>query len=259
MKLAIITGITGKLGEEYLSYFRKQKNTKCVGFSRREPLKKHRNVTYLLSDLLDKNKVVEKIEIINLSMYDEVLFIHPIGMFRFELTGNPKKDYNRDGVDDEIFASNVLTFTNVFNPLKNKIKKLNKSGSKIKLTVCAFGSISDKYNIPFWSSYTKSKETLRKLIKKSISLNKNVDVKGVFVNVSTADTGNERKLRPFGDKTYWLTTKEIVASSTETILKGKKSWLEINVFKHNPNFNLTWYTNHDNVLERWKKQMGLER
>ncbi len=254
MKLAIITGITGKLGEAYLDYFKEQKNIQCIGFSRKNPKKKFENVRYILANLLDKEKIFDELNKINLTVYEEVLFIHPIGMFKFEYTKKPEQDKNKDGIDDEIFSSNVLTFTNIFDFLKKELRKIKKT----TLTVCAFGSITDKYNIPYWNSYTKSKNFLRRIIKNSISKNKNLKIRGVFVNVSTTDTGNERILRKYGNRNYWLSPKEIVDSSIKTIEKRNKKYTEINIYKHNPKFNPTWYTNHDNVLERWEKEMGLK-
>lgn len=256
MRLVIITGITGKLGEEYLGYFRKQNNSKCVSIVRRTPEKMYSNVDYLFADLLDLDVLRSELKKINFSDFDEVTLIHPIGMFKFEHSGKPEKDTNNDGIDDEIYSSNILTFTNLFGLLKSELGKVE---GHPQLVVCAFGSISDQYNIPFWNSYTRSKNLLRKKIKSSVVRCKNIKVKGVFVNVSTVDTGNERNLRPHADRHYWLTPKEIVDSSVEIIEKGRRSYTEINIYKENPDFNPTWYTNHENILDRWEKQMKGEK
>lgn len=256
MKTIIVTGITGKLGAAYLDYFRKQKDIQCFGVARRKPSKEYKNVVYLFADLLNEKAVSIEVEKIDLSNSSEVLLVHPIGMFKFEVNQAPEKDNNKDGIDDDVYASNVLTFTNIFNSIKERVKQEVKKGHKMKLTVSAFGSITDKYYIPFWNSYTASKNNLRKIIKNSILRNKALAIHGVFVNISTADTGNERNLRPYGNAKYWLTVKEIVQYSVNHLTKPKKSWIEMNIYKFNPNFNSTWYTNHDNVLERWMSQMG---
>jgi len=252
MRLAIVTGITGKLGAEYLNYFRKQDDFKCVGLTRRDPNKMYSNVDYLFADLLDLDKLKSELEKIYFANFDEVVLVHPIGMFKFEHLRKPEIDKNDDGIDDEIYSSNILTFTNLFNLLKSRLKKTKGCP---RLVVCAFGSISDQYNIPFWNSYTKSKNILRGKMKGSALRNKNVKVRGVFVNVSTVDTGNERGLRPYAKRNYWLTPKEIVDSSIGIIENGRRGYTEINIYKDNPDFDPTWYTNHENVLERWEKQM----
>lgn len=254
-KLVIITGITGKLGEAYLDYFREDYSSTCVGFSRKTPKKKHEEVIYLKSDLLDRETIRKSINKISFKEYSEVILIHPIGMFKFEHQTKPKKGLKIGDLDPEVYSSNVLTFKNMYDSIKSKLNKDHKDLSKVTITLCAFGSISDKYNIPYWNSYTRSKNILRRLIKKSIDSNKNLKIRGIFVNVSTTDTGNENKLRPSGEKTYWLSSKEIVDSSVPTILRSRRRWNEINIFKHNPDFDTTWYTNHENVLERWERQM----
>lgn len=217
MKCVIITGVSGKLGEAYLNYFVKQPNTQCFAFTRRINIKFLKGITYLYADLLDKDKVYGEMMKIPLNQYSEIIFIHPIGMFKFEKNKSLKLDKDHDGIDDEVFASNVNTFVNIFEFLKNVIKK----NKKIKLTLCTFGSITDRYNIPFWESYTKSKNILRRIIHNFVSKKRDIRIRGVFVNVSTADTGNERNLRPYADRTYWLAPSEIVNASIDSLLNGR--------------------------------------
>lgn len=253
MKLVIITGITGKLGAEYLKNFQFKKRYKCLALIRNKSIELGKNVDYHFANLLNQEEVEKSLSNLNIVPYDEIIFIHPIGMFKFERYGIPLLDKDKDGIDDEIFASNVKTFLNVFNILKDKIKKQN---SKVKLTVFAFGSITHNYNIPFWQSYTKSKQYLKKIIKENIE-EKSIKIKCIFVNVSTVDTGNERNLRPNADRRYWLTTKEIVKISLKYLNKESNKWMEVSVYKNHPKFDPTWYTNHENVLKRWQEQMGI--
>lgn len=252
MKLVIITGATGKLGSEYLKSFQFRKGYKCLTLIRK-PVKLAENVDSRFADLLNQEEVEKSLTDLNILQYNEIIFIHPIGMFKFERHGIPLLDKDKDGIDDEIFASNVKTFLNVFDIIKDKIKKQN---SKTKLTIFAFGSITHNYNIPFWQSYTKSKQYLKKIIKENIE-KKSIKIKCIFVNVSTVDTGNERNLRPNANRRYWLTTKEIVKISLKYLNKKANNWIEINIYKSHPEFDPTWYTNHENVLKRWQEQMGI--
>ncbi len=250
LRLVVVTGVTGKLGETYLRSLVKYSGLKCVGVTRRN-LKRYKKVHYVYADLLNKSQVNRVISSIDIRGFEEIILIHPVGMFKFEMFGFPGVDRDKDGIDDEVFASNVLTFLHIFKALKQKVEKT--SGSRF--TVCAFGSISDKYNIPFWKSYTKSKDFLREVIKSAALNDKRKLTRGVFVNVSTTDTGNERNLRPYANRKYWLKPKEIVRASLPVILEKKDIWNEINIHKPNPNFDPTWYTNHENVLKRWETQM----
>jgi short-subunit dehydrogenase len=254
MKLVIITGATGKLGAEYLKNFRFKKGYKCLVLVRNKSITLENNVDYSFVDLLDQEEVKESLSNLDVKPYKEIIFIHPIGMFKFEREGIPLLDKNKDGIDDDIFASNVTTFLNVFKIVKDKIKK--EANCKIKLTIFAFGSITHNYNIPFWQSYTKSKQYLKKIIKQNLE-EKSFKIRCIFVNVSTVDTGNERNLRPCADRSYWLTPQEIVKISLK-YLRGNNKWMEISLYKNNPNFDPTWYTNHENVLKRWQEQMGIK-
>lgn len=250
MKLAIVTGAKGKLGENYVKEFSK-KDFECLAIVRSNPSELINGVVYKNANLLDKRQVKKALKDIEWRKYEEIIIAHPVGMFKFEEYGIPSKDTDMDGIDDEIFASNVLTFTNLFSII---CKSLSKITVKPKIKILAFGSITHDYNIPFWQSYTKSKQILKDSIKKAINKG-DMQVKCVFVNVSTVDTGNERNLRPFGNRRYWLSTGEIVSVSLKYLNK-KENWTEINVYKDNPKFNPTWYTNHENVLKRWKEQMN---
>ena len=253
MKLVIITGITGKLGAEYLKFFQFKKEYNCFVLARNKPIIFENNFDYHFADLLKSEEVERAFADLDTKLYKEIIFIHPIGMFKFEKQGIPLLDKDLDGIDDEIFSSNVTTFLNVFKVLKGKMNKEKRF--KTKLTIFAFGSITHNYNIPFWQSYTKSKQYLKEIIKQDIN-EKLFRIRCIFVNVSTVDTGNERNLRPNADRSYWLTPKEIVKISLK-YLKGNNKWMEISIYKNNPKFDPTWYTNHENVLKRWQEQMGL--
>lgn len=244
-KLAIISGATGSLGQAYLQILSKR-GIKCIGLSRKKPKKKRKSVTYLHSDLLDKFETKKALGGINIEEYGEVIVIHTVGKFKFEENKKPELDINGDGIDDFVFDSNIKTFENILNFLLKKIDK------KSKLTLCAFGSVSDKYEVPFWKSYTKSKNVLREIIKK---YSNNQNMRGVFVNVSTVDTKNENLLRPSASKKYWLTSEKIVQRTKKEIFNGKRKFIELDIFKPNPDFKKDYYLNHEEIFKKWKKEM----
>jgi len=253
--LVIISGATAKLGKAYVSYFTKNNALKIIGLSRKTKNIKKDNVEYLKCDLINKNEVYEKISDINISFFKEVWLIHAVGKFKFEEFGEPKEDYDLDGIDDEVYDSNVVSFLSIFVPLVKKIEKLSKR-NKINLKIMCFGSVTDKYSIPYWTSYTNAKNKLRNILKNSIE-NKvfRKFMKVLFINVSTVDTGNENLLRPFADKSYWLEPEEIVIKSVKELLKDKKGWTEIDIYKHKPEFDPSYYHNTSIILKKWKREM----
>lgn len=224
--LVIITGSNGKLGKAYFEKFEnKGYSMLTIGRTGNPDFK---------VDLLNKKRVLEKLQKYDFSIYKKVIFIHPVGKFKFE---------KEDGVlDIELFKSNVETFTCIFDYLLNL---------DVEIVVVCFGSISDKYNVPFWRSYTYAKNFLRKLLK----YNKYHNVKSLFVNVSTVDTGNENKLRPHGKKKYWLSVGEVVEETFTKITKISEKFEEVDVFKYNPEFDPSYYSNKNAILQKWKDEM----
>ncbi len=244
-KLAIITGANGALGKEYLKYFSDKKNYSVIGWSKNEPKNKIKNITYLTGDLLDKTRIKYEMSKIELKNFSKIIFIHPVGKFRFELKNT--KDENKEEINSEIFRSNVMTFLNTADTI---LKSANK---KTKLMFCAFGSISDKYKIPFWKSYSSSKKELKKLIK---NLSYDNAIRGVFVNISSTLTHNEKNLRPFADTTYWLKPHEIVDKTIQEIIYGKLPFIELEIFKSKPGFDKSYYLDYKSIYQKWKKEMG---
>lgn len=235
-RLVVISGITGSLGEAYVDYYRKTQN-KVVAISRKIPERTYAGIKYLQADLLDKRESRRCIGGLLLENITDLLLIHPVGRFKFE------EDFTE--IDPEIYASNVETLTNLVDPLLERQDKPN-------ITLVAFGSISDKYNVPFWRSYSESKNALRRYIHELAG--KEEGIRGVFINLSSVKTRNESKLRPFANTSFWLTPEEIVQRSIQE-LSSKEKWKELDIFNLSPEYSPVIYTDHSKVLERWKREM----
>ena len=111
--------------------------------------------------------------------------------------------------------------------------------------------MSDKYNIPFWASYTKAKNVLRAYLR---AFSDDGYLSALVVNVSTVDTGNENLLRPNADKTYWLKTEEIV-SRVLPELDILTSYKEIDIIKKKPEFDEAYYSDHEAILKKWRQEI----
>ena len=180
----------------------------------------------------------------------EVYLIHSIGPFLFEEAGRPEIDENKDGIDDRVYDVNVVTLLNIAGPLIRKVHEEAKK-SPLKLTICAFGSVTDRYLVPWWQSYSKAKNCIREYIRSNVGEH----TRGVFINVSTTSTEKEEKLRPFADKTYWLSCKEVVNRSIRAILDENLDWQEIDMFKPNPAYRSDYYFDHKGIREKWLKEI----
>lgn len=248
-RVVIVSGSTGDLGRAYLSHYSQQDNTICYGLTRRDEKNPLGGVTYLRSNLEDAAATTEQIQKISLESVIEALLIHPVGKFKFETNGTPEVDEIKDGIDDEVLRSNVDTFHNVVKPL---IQQREKYGA-IPLTLVAFGSLSDPYNVPWWGSYTKSKLILRQEMRELSRTEPNV--KSVFVNLSSVKTSNESKTRPYANTQYWLHPEEVVQRSISFIEERRPLYLEVDLFNPHPEYQGNYYRNFEALRTKWLKEM----
>ena len=252
-QLVIITGANGKLGRAYLDHFSSISDFDIISVSRSKEIEQPTVFQNIYTDLLDQRNVKSEIDKIDFSTYQKIFLIHPVGKFKFQKNGSPEIDKDSNGIDDEVFSSNVVTLENILTPIIDRIKNM-----ETKICVCAFGSISDRYDIPFWSSYSKSKNILRSILK-SLSLEKTLldKISILFVNVSSVDTGNENKLRPYADKKFWLKPEKIVEKSMEFLLSDFKGYKEIDTYNPMPDFDTNYFHNNEKILRKWLKEMGM--
>lgn len=240
-ELYIVTGASAKLGECFIKSLQ-EKNQKIIGLSRKNT---ELNIPVFICDLLKEDEVENIFNQIDFSSYESFVLIHTVGKFKFEKGELNVIDNDGDGIDDEVFFTNVTT-------LKNTLKFLIPHTKGKSLKVCAFGSVSDKYSIPFWVSYRKAKNIMKQYLK---DLSRDGEIKALVINVSTLDTGNENLLRPEADKTYWLKPQEVVDESLVE-LDHLHSYEEIDIVKNKPDFKDDYYLDHDALLEKWQKEMG---
>ena len=157
-RLVIITGANGAVGKSYLEHFLQVKDTICIAISRSSMETK---ANHLRTDLMDHVSTRKVIEELSFSGVSNVIFIHAVGKFKYE----PYNDKTEEKtIDPEVYSSNYQTFLNVTTPLVEKLEEEHKRKNKISLTLCAFGSITHKYKIPYWYSYSCAKDALREYI-----------------------------------------------------------------------------------------------
>ena len=259
-RLVIVTGASGAVGNSFIKHFLQEERTNCVAVSR-SPMKTE--ALHLQADLLDRESVQTEITKLDLTNIDDVILIHGVGKFKYEseceisALGTTEAE-----IDDEIFSSNYHTFVNIAEPLIKKLNQEHNQGLQTTLALCAFGSITDKYKIPFWRSYTYAKDSLREYIKElARSPEWRGLIRGRFINVSTTDTGNENKLRPYAtaeEKKYWLKPETIVTKSIAYLENSTPLWQEIDVYEPLPGFKPhEYYTNYQKIKTKWQRQTGI--
>jgi short-subunit dehydrogenase len=239
----IVSGASGKLGEAFIDLLKQQGKT-VYALSRKDVATHADN--FLFADLLKEHEVENALMTVDFRKYKEVVLIHTVGKFKFEGIGTEIIDENGDGIDDEVFDTNVITTKNLLKVLLPLVAE------NTTVKVCAFASVSDKHDVPFWSSYTRAKNILRGYLQ---TLYEEQQLFALVVNVSTVDTGNENTLRPNADKTYWLHPNEI-AEKIIPELNSLNGYREIDIIKGKPDFEENYYIDHDKLLEKWRREMG---
>lgn len=238
--LVLIPGISGKMGTEYGARFKELGNFDIIGFSRSTNM----SPNIIQADFLDKASISEAFMKIEFSKYKDVFLIHAIGPFLFEehIDIDSVSLNNNQQIHKKTYNLNFYTFKNLFEELKIILPK------QTTLSIIAFGSISDRYNIPWWYTYSKAKNNLRNYMRCQISN----QIRGLFINVSSTEKDDER---PFADKEYWMSCKEVSCRTMRAVLDKELNWQEIDIFKPYPKFNYNYFENLELIKTKWLKDM----
>jgi hypothetical protein len=245
--LVLIAGASRGIGKAFYEHYSSRDDVECVGISRS-------GIDGLVQcDLLDKDVIERTLNVFDWGKVKSLLYIHSVGFDKFEPDGKPEKGLdNGEGIDKEVYESNVETFFNIYSSLESKLK------GSIPVTYCCIGAVADRYEVPYWQSFTRSKDCLREHLMKEC----NAERKAVFLNVgSTLDETGNKFGRVNADTTYWQNPDDLVAKSVPLIDNMKhieKKYVEADFFEFNPNYTPDYFTNHEKLYETWQKDLGYE-
>jgi len=244
-RIFIVAGL-GDIGSAFARGLSKEgsvygisRNPKGVGLTR-----------FIRANLLNKDDVREAFRTIPVGC--DIIYLHLVGKFVFQDENHSINDENKDGIDDDTYLTNVETFRNVRPHLTQYL--LNNPSSKLKAV--GIGSTSDIYDIPFWHSYTYSKNELRKELRLFYG---NPQTFGrastLLINVSTVSGEQLSTERPYISREFCLTPEEVVKSSLDCVLDSKTNCIEMTLVKPNPEFLKADFWSDSNVRKRWYKDM----
>lgn len=228
-RIVVIAGVTGSIGSALLSEFAQNSENVIYGISR-----KAEHVEHFLKDgklphktLICGLTIPEEYELLfskmNYNDIDEILYIHAVGLYPFEVNKNGEivtdNDTDGDGINDEV---RKLTFT----AISNAVRSLqNHFSGKIK--ICLFGAIADKYKPAVHHSWWKTIEKTKSFLQEVSSKNQNIT--STLFNISSVLCPHEIITRPFvfihtdADQTKWLHPYELsqfVYATVQTIAPG---------------------------------------
>jgi len=232
----IIAGITGAIGNAYLSHLASGGES-VIGLARSSRRFWWPNTVRL--DLLDVDGCRRFVRALDLREVDRIVLLHLVGKFDVE--------WEESSFRQDIWDSNLTTFTNLAALL---LEKADTHGVAVKFV--AFGSPSDREppRKTLWPTFTKSMNEIRRYMEGLSS-----EHSGLMVNISSTDTPSERKLRPFADRTRWLSPKEVVERSVVDISSiGGTGHRQIEVFNPDPGFD-SYYDDFGRIKAKWKYEM----
>lgn len=198
----VIAGINGDIGIEFAR--RLQGHGKLYGISRKKDKLEGIIYNHIKCDLLKPQEIQGMFS--NLGYLGDLTYIHLPGKFQFQDENHPITDINNDGIDDDTFRTNVETFRNVMPNLFEYLSKYPETNLKL-ITI---GSTSDLYNIPYWHSFTHSKNELRKEFRKMYGHPATYGwVGSLFINVSTTEGKQLSGERPYISKICFNSKRNI--------------------------------------------------
>lgn len=245
-KFALIAGASRGIGKAFYDHYRQEKvKTLGISLSGSPGLEKH--------DLLDENATYRLVKDLDLQGVDSIVYLHSVGIDKFEPDGKPCIDHDGDGIDDEVYASNVTTFLNLAEPLIDKVK-----GTSTQLTIVNIGSVSDIFKVPYWQSFSRAKNKVRQFAR---TLHHG-SIKSVMLNVSsTLDDEGRTYGRKCADTTYWQTARELCEKShglIELVKDQDAPYVEADFFKPDPKFRPDYFTDLPRLYKSWQRDMGFE-
>ncbi len=243
MKLIIIGGVTGSIGQEILRKYLLEKETLIYGISRKgvsvssfSSLPNHNMIVGV--DLRNTASISEFVSKIPVQHYDSISYFHLVGEFKTEITEGfevlVQNDLDEDGIDDAVHGLVAKAYQDMVSGLIEIAATTNAA-----LKVASLGSLADVHDIPCFQSFRKSREIV-KTFSQEISQNNSIASFYLF-NTSTILSADEMLERPFifstnVDPTYWITPSELVEKAL-SFMGSSNGIIERDIYLANPQFS----------------------
>jgi hypothetical protein len=235
-QLVIINGVTGAIGTACLAHFSRYATTTVIGLSRQGlpysvfcTANKLPDCTLICSldkDITSLKACRDFVESIQAGHYDEIFYIHAVGIYPFEVNnqGVPvvSHDDDNDGIDDRVLALSYKAFFAMASSLQK---------CSVPCKAVIFGGVADAHKPAVHASWWKVMGRIRRRMKKTAR-------KGIgfrILNISSVICPSELLSRPYvfrdtnAHPRFWLQPHE-VAESVAALLAKNGSYLEEHVF-----------------------------
>ncbi len=259
-KIIIISGVTGAIGSALLAECAQDGSNIIYGISRkalpvssflRKGKLPHKTLICSIGECLDYSSLFKYI---NYSV-DEVVYIHALGLYPFEVNSKGsiviENDLNKDGINDEVTK---LTL-NAFVSATQSLKKYWRGRTKCVI----FGGIADIHKPSVHQSWWKTIEKVKDYMK--IETSKNEKLSMLVFNISSVLCPHEIITRPFvfidtdADQVYWLNPYELSKFVLKMVDRMKNGFHELKKYKIKPNFSLDTYYKDNKFTPRKVKEL----
>jgi NADP-dependent 3-hydroxy acid dehydrogenase YdfG len=255
--LAIIAGAAGEIGTTFCHFFA-NKQIDCIAVVRNKKLAIRSNYIQSVSCNLDSPQDVEKkFSTIRFDQYDQVIYLHTIGVDKFDPRGYPEVQ-KMETIDPDVYNTNVNSFKYLMRFLVRKIESTNKKRiEKTDLKIACIAGTADKYSPFVIESFCEAKYIVKQYIQSQCGLHPTW-ISGLSINVTSTITQSALAVRPYADTTHWFLPEEIVRKSFDVLLKREYGYTEIDLIKKSPNFIEGYYENNDLLYEKWSRETGIK-
>jgi NADP-dependent 3-hydroxy acid dehydrogenase YdfG len=246
-QLVIIAGAAGPIGQEVLRHYLLDKEILVYGISRRgtiidsmDTLPDHNMIVKV--DLNNTDAIKKFITKLPLKNFEKINYYHLVGEFKTEINNDlqvvVENDFDNDGIDDDVYHLTTGAYISMTEELMEFSAK-----TQSELSIVSLGSLADKYLIPCFQSFSKSKRILKDFSRKMWRENNKINF--YLFETSTVLAAVEMIDRPFifatnADPNYWITPFELVQRMFGFI-QSEKGIVEKEIYLANPNFPADYF------------------
>ncbi len=241
-RLVVISGVTGAIGSALFAEYGQDPGTVIYGISRkarpvgdflREGKLPQKTLICSIGDLDDYSSLFDRIDY---GSFNEVIYIHALGLYPFEVNnvGNITVECDRDGdgINDNVTKLTYDAFISATSSLQKNWRGTSKC--------IIFGSIADKYHPSVHQSWWKTIEKVKGYMNGEVVNNPNLSM--VIFNISSVLCPHEVITRPFvfvntdANQIFWLHPYELARFVVEKTNMVNSGFNEFEKYRIKPGF-----------------------